>query len=183
MEDAAIKGEEAEIVLTDEEMLTLGYYKVTVILEIGNEVYSAPDENSEIIEVLPTGTELWVKPLENNWASIYTQEEMEKYIYLVDMAAMMTPEGAQELPIRSLSLTQNIPERGYFFFGEEVIITAELKDFLENDVYTVQWLYSDDDGETFTEIEDAHDLTYSYTMDVENRRYIHRIIITLLPKK
>ena len=181
-----VKLAEIDIQLTfEEKMLADGYYKVVVILEIGNEVYTAPDENSEIVETLPTGTELWIKPLENNWASIYSEDEEagERFVYLADMAAMLTPEGAPELPIRSLITTMNTPERGFFFDGEEVIITVELKDFLENDRYDVKWMYSPDERETFIDIEDAHDLTYSYIMNEENEEYIYRIVVTLLPKE
>ena len=172
--------------LTDEQMLEMGYYKVMVILEVGNEVYTEPDENSEIIEVLPTGTELWVIPEgEENWARIYSEDEEQpaRYINLVDMASLIKPENSPELPIRSIIVTNNTPERGYFFYGEEVVITAETQNFMDNDQYEISWMYSSDQGETFNEIEDAHDLAYRYVMEEANDGNIYKIVITLLPKE
>ena len=60
-------------------------------------------------------------------------------------------------------------------------LNAELSGFLETDRYTVQWQYSNDNGETFQDMEGATDLTYRFTIDKENAFYAWRLVLTLLP--
>ena len=66
--------------------------------------------------------------------------------------------------------------------GDKITMSAELINFLEDDQYIVTWEYSQDEGETFAEIEDANDLEYSFELDNETVKYLWKLKITLYPK-
>ena len=62
--------------------------------------------------------------------------------------------------------------------GQEVVLKAELEGFREDDVYTVQWQYSED-GVKFKNVKGATELTWSYTISEENFGYTWALVVTL----
>ena len=169
---------------SDEEMLAMGYIKVYVAIDIGANVYGSID-GDDIVDHLDADTELWVKLIEGaDRALIVDLEENNnaRYIYLVDIIATLKPEGMEDLPIRSIVILDNTPERGYYFYGEDVIMTIETQNFLEDDEYTIKWMFSMDNGETFEDAEGACEMTYSYTMEEDKVGCIWKAILTLIPK-
>ena len=183
-----VKLAEIEKQLTfEEQMLADGYIKVFVALDIGANIYadSAEYEGEEAIDHLETGTELWVKLIEGaNRAEIYNEdaEAAARYINLVDIIATLKPEDMEELPTRSISIDATIAQETFVYYGSWEEMTANLEGFMEDDVYTVQWQYSEDQGENFVDIEEANELLYGYYVNETNIHYIWRILITLQTK-
>ncbi len=171
--------------LTDEQMLEMGYIKVYVALKIGANVYanSFASEGEEPLDHLDVGTELWVKIIEGaERALIYEPDEeaSASYINLVDIIAILKPEGMEDLPTRSITVTSDLEEYPEIFYGMRETLTAELENFTEDDEYTIKWQYSTDRGETFIDIEGAEQLSYRYIIDESNSNNIWRILIQLV---
>ena len=169
---------------TDEEMLEMGYVKVYVAIDIGANVYNGLGENLEAADHLDVNTELWVRIIENaERAEIIDPVELEGlgYINLVDIIATMKPEGMENLPTRQIVIHDVFKEFGMnvIFIGTEVPYELELINFMEDDHYEVQWLYSTD-GEEFIEIPDANELTFTYVADAENTSYFWKAIVKLV---
>ena len=178
--------------LTDEQMLEMGYIKVYVAYEIGANVYATPiaakeNEEPEIpVDHLDANVELWVKLIEEaDRALIYDKDEEApaRYISLVDIIAILKPEGTDELPVRSIKATTSLEGVELVYYGTPVYLEATLENFLSDDAYTIQWKYSPDNGETYYDIEDANELQYEYIVDAENLEYCWKIVITLLPRE
>ena len=178
--------------LTDEQMLAMGYVKVYVAYEIGANVYATPtaakeDEEPDVpVDHLDANVELWVKLIEDaDRAQIYDKDEEApaRYISLVDIIAILKPEGMDELPVRSIKATTSLEGVELVYYGTPVHLEATLENFLSDDVYTIQWKYSQDNGETYYDIEDANELQYDYIVDAENLEYCWKIVITLLPRE
>ena len=66
--------------------------------------------------------------------------------------------------------------------GTEVILTADVSGHAP-DLYTVQWQYSNDNGQTVFDAEDGNALEYRYVITEENKDYIWRVKITFLPEE
>ena len=124
-----------------------------------------------------------VKLIDNaDRAQIYDETEEETlYINLVDIIATLKPEGMKDLPVRSVTLTSSLDDQEYVFVGTEAVLTADLENFTDEDVYSILWQYSED-GEEFIDIPDVDGLTYSYNVDADNFYNIWKITITLLSK-
>ncbi len=170
---------------SDEEMLEAGYIKVYVAIDIGANIYdsSVEYEGEEPADHLDLGTELWVKLIEGaDRAQIYNldEEAAVRYINLVDIIATLKPEGMEELPTRMLEIHSNLEEYGFqvIYIGTYVTMTTDLINFREDDVYDVQWKYSTD-GEEFTDIEGANELSYRYLTDEDNVKYIWKVQVIL----
>ncbi len=166
---------------TDEEMLAKGYVKVFVGIDIGANVYNSMDAE-EAIAHLDAGSEMWVKLIaEADRAEIYAEEENDPslYISLVDIIARLKPEGMEDLPTRELIGNTTIYDYDILYYGTDIIMTVELVNFKEDDVYSVGWQYSTD-GEEYFDIEDAHELTYEYMLDEENITYYWRASVVLM---
>ena len=169
---------------TDEEMLEMGYVKVYVAIDIGANIYNGLGEHEEAADHLDLNTELWVRIIENEErAQIIDPVELEGtgYINLVDIIAILKPEGMENLPTREIVLHDVFKEFGMdvIFVGTKVPYELELINFMEDDHYEVQWLYSID-GEEFIEIPDANELTFSYIADTENTSYFWKAIVKLV---
>ena len=147
---------------------------------------AGPEEESGVIEHLTTGTELWVKVIDDtNWAEIYSDSEEETlgYVNLVDMAALLLPENMAEFPIRTIQITNSLDEMPVMILGEEVELSAELINFETDDQYTIAWQYTPDHGETYGVVEGANETTYRYILGYDNLGYGYRIVVTLQPKE
>ena len=166
---------------SDEEMLAMGYIKVYVGIDIGANIY-ANLTDEEPIDHIDAGTELWVKLIDEvNRAQIFTLNENEtpKYINLVDIIAILKPDEIESLPTRSISVTSSLDGTDFAYYGSWETMDAALENFMEDDIYSIQWKYSDDNGETFNDIEGANSLTYGFITDEDNLKYIWRIAVTL----
>ena len=169
---------------TDEEMLEMGYVKVYVAIDIGANVYNGLGEQEDPADHLDMNTELWVRIVENaDRAQVIDPVELEGtgYVNLVDIIAIMKPEGMENLPTREIVIHDVFKEFGMnvIFIGTEVPYELELINFMEDDHYEVKWQYSTD-GEEFIDIPDANELTFTYIADEENQNYIWKAIVKLV---
>ena len=80
---------------------------------------------------------------------------------------------------RSVVLASSLDGVKYIEEGTEIVITATLEGFRDDDQYTVYWSYSSDGGKTYQIIEDAHDLEYRYLITIDNAHNIWQIVISL----
>ena len=85
----------------------------------------------------------------------------------------------EDLPTRELVIHSSDEEKDIIFVGDTVTFNAELVNFLEDDVYEVQWKYSAD-GEEFFDIEGANSLSLETIVSMENANYIWRITVVLV---
>ena len=173
---------------SDEEMIEAGYIKVFVAYDIGAKIYDDPiaakegEEEEEPVDHLDAGEELWVKLIEGaDRAQVFNLDEdaPAQYINLVDIIAVLKPEGMEELPTREIVIHSSLEGLEVVVAGTTVTYEAELINFLEDDNYLIQWKYSVD-GEEFIDIEDANELTYAYSITKENADYTWRISIILV---
>ena len=129
---------------------------------------------------------MWVKLVEGaNRALIFDldEEAPARYINLVDIIAILKPDGIESLPTRMVTVTSSIDGREKVYFGSGVEMKAAIENFSEDDNYSIQWKYSPDKGENFYDIEEENELVYSYVLDRDNINYIWRIVIMLHPKE
>ena len=190
----------------EEMLLQQGYNKVQILMKKGADVFSAMDENAEIVAHLDLGDELWIKPTNDRaWAEIYDADEGKEPAYILWDTVLITSQaekeeipaedaeveketdtqenteqGETEEPLRrSVILSSNLDGLKVIDEGTIITITATLNGFHEDDQYEINWAYSSDNGESFQIIEGANELTYSYPIDEENAHNIWRIIISL----
>ena len=166
---------------SDEEMLAMGYIKVFVGIDIGANVYGSVD-GEDIVEHLDADTELWVKLIKRAERALIfdlDEEAPARYIALVDIIATMKPEGMKELPTRELAIHSSADDLPFIFTGTTVTFDTELINFLDDDAYTVQWKYSED-GEEYTDIENANELSYEFVVDMENAAYFWKVSVILI---
>ena len=158
------------------------------------DVNTEPEESEEPEHntVLENGTILWMLPEDDTWGRIQTIPAEEGgtvitgYVRLADMALYL--EGAEEAEepeeekpaVRSIRLTSSLDGMKVVHPGQEVVLTAELEGFSEDDVYTVQWQASED-GKKFTDVEGADSLTWTYTISRENFGWTWALVLTLEP--
>ena len=166
--------------LTDADMLEMGYVKVVVAYDIGANVYdSVSSENA--VDHLDANTEMWVKIIDGaDRAQIFNEDENApaRFINLVDIIALLKPSGMQELPTRELVIHNPAEEMEVIYYGSTIRFDAELINFQEDDVYTVQWKYSLD-GEKYRNIKGANELSYEFVVDPENIEYFWKVSIVL----
>ena len=171
-------------ILSDEEMLATGYIKAVVATDIGANVYGSID-GDDIIGHLDAGTDLWVKMIEGaQRALIFDPDENApaQYINLVDIIALLKPEGMGELPSRELAIHSSADGLPFILTGSTVTFDTELINFRDDDVYTVQWKYSAD-GKAFTAIEGANELSYEFVVDMENAAYTWKVSVILISQE
>lgn len=92
------------------------------------------------------------------------------------------PEVPGEEPVAELDPDREIVIRAEYegeqlYFGDEVALCAELIGY-ENAVYTVQWETSED-GEDWTDVEDATELTYAFVLTEENWQNLWRLTVNV----
>ena len=175
-----------EKILTDKEMLELGYIKVYVGIDIGANIYTSLDPEEIAMEHLEAGTELWVKLIEGaERAAIYSGDEKEpvKYINLVDIIAILKPDTIEELPTRSISIKSNLEGYEIVYNGMLELFTIEMENFTPDDIIMIQWQCSKDNGQSFLDIEGANEEQYFYTVSEETGTCIWRAVITLMTEK
>ena len=165
----------------EEQMLADGYWRAQIALAEGTDLYN---ENAEVIAHLDPGTEIWVEISRySEWARVYSEEEQEQFVKCNALIITAKPEGAEELVIRSVTATSSLEGVEVVYYGTPVTLDATLEGFLEDDIYTVQWKYSPDDGETYYDVENANELQYVYVADAETLTYSWKIVITLYPNE
>ena len=88
----------------------------------------------------------------------------------VDLYAQWTKED-----VLSIRIDSDWPDGQKGYKGARITLTATLYGF-EDKTYTLQWQYSEDGGESWTDIEGANKITYTYTLDENTTRYKWRIL-------
>ena len=168
----------------EEQMLAAGYWKAQVASADGADIYNEMREEAEVVGHLDTGVEIWVKVYQDTgWAELYAEDEGPDQFVKTDTLVITLKPDEEESVIRSVNATSSLEGVELVYYGTPVTLEATLEGFLEDDVYTVQWMYSADNGETYNDIEGANELQYVYIVDEENLAYRWRIVITLLPKE
>ncbi len=181
------KAEEEKAALpTAEELLALGYYGSQVAMTGGADIFESTEEDAEPAAHLEPGTELWLRITgDEAWAEIYRTDEKARAQYIrwddVIIVLKPEPEGEEEeeepLPARSVEVTSTLWEMLSIPFGTEITMTGELINFREDDICTFQWQYRTQDSDTFTDIDGANELTYTYRINRENYYYIWRLTV------
>ena len=82
------------------------------------------------------------------------------------------------LPVRSIKTSTTAYGKKYIAFGTEITLEAELENFTNTDIYTIQWQYSKDGVEYF-DAQNADALSYTYIYSLENYNYLWRIAVTI----
>lgn len=180
---AGVETEKASEGLSDKAMLAKGYIKAFVAIDIGARIYATRDSMSAAGH-LKAGTEVWVKLIDGaDRAEIYNPDEtaFARYINLVDIIATLKPEGMEALPTRELVLTSSLDGQEQVYYGTEVTLNATLVNFQEDDIYSVEWMYTvPGTGSDHVVIEGADQLTFTYTLTEENARNTWTILVTLI---
>ena len=176
------EAEEEELLPDPEELLALGYYGTQIVMSEGADIFESMEEDAEPVDHLEAGTELWIRPTEDEaWAEIYRADEETpaRYIRWDDVIINQKPETdeEEELPARSVVVTSTLWGMLSIPFGTEITMTAELVNFQEDDICTYQWQYQPKGSDTFIDIEDANDLTYVYFINEENFYYTWRLTV------
>ena len=180
---AAAGTENASDMPSDQAMLAKGYIKAFVAIDIGARVYATRDSLSAAGH-LKAGTEVWVKLIDGaDRAEIYNPDEtaFARYINLVDIIATLKPEGMEALPTRELVLTSSLDGQEQVYYGTEVTLNAKLVNFREDDVYTVEWMYTvPGTASDHVVIEGEDQLTFTYTLTEENAKNTWTVLVTLI---
>ena len=176
------EAEEEELLPDPEELLALGYYGTQIVMSEGADIFESMEEDAEPVDHLEAGTELWIRPTEDEaWAEIYRADEETpaRYIRWDDVIINQKPETdeEEELPARSIVISSTISTMEYIPLGAEITMTAELINFREDDECVYQWQYQPKGSDTFIDIEDANDLTYVYFINEENFYYTWRLTV------
>ena len=82
------------------------------------------------------------------------------------------------LPARSIKTSTTAYGKEYIAFGTEITLEAELENFTDADIFTVQWQYSKD-GVEYLDAQNADTLSYTYVYSLENYNYLWRIAVTI----
>ena len=171
--------------LTDEEMLAMGYVKVVVCMNIGADIYDGIGKDAKVVDHYDVETDLWISLIDGCERALefnIDENADKRYINLVDLIAILKPETMESLPTRSVTVKSTIEDEEFVYYGSWEEMTATIDGFQDDDVYTIQWKFSADQGATFNIIEGANELKYGYIVTEENLKYIWRISITLEPK-
>ncbi len=188
-EEQAEEEKEAEEALDEELLLSLGYYKVQVALIDGADLFDIM-EDAEPINHLDSGEELWVKKTDSEvWAEIYYVDESHPIGYIAwdDLIIIQKPENEQEeeeeLPARYIEIKSTLSDYEFVSLGTEIIMTAEMYNFSEDDQCSFQWKYYDKSVEDYVDIVDATEQTYTYSVTMENIHYRWKLVVTVLNEK
>ncbi len=171
--------------LTDEDMLAMGYIKVFVGMDIGADVFESVSGNDPIGH-LEAATDLWIKLINgSDRAMIYNEDESAStsYIRLVDLIATLKPEDMEDLPTRRIELTSNLEGLEKVFYGMREDLTVKMEGFEENDQYSITWMTSFDNGETFETVTEANGTEFSYRINENNVHNIWKVIVLLTPNE
>lgn len=163
------------IVATAEPMQEIRFRTALVLRgdgENGLSVYDQP--NGECFTTVAKGRMVEVGKVENGWALI-RWDDMMGYVRS-ECIALYNGEAEGDEAIRSVVVSTNVDGAQHLQEGMVIILYATLTGF-ENDVYTMQWQYSPDGGETAVDIEGATGNTYAYRLTVDNFDYMYRVVI------
>ena len=166
--------------LSDEALLELGYVKVQVVYQNGADIYYSLEEEAEAVGHLNAAEVLWVIKTDNEeMAMIYNPDKNAKvqYIKWNDLLIIQKrKEDEEEYSARSIIVHSTLDDMGLIPFDAEIEMSAELINFLEDDIISCQWQYAEQDGE-FQDIENANSLNYSYVINDKNIYYQWKIVI------
>lgn len=177
----------------DETLLSLGYYKVQVVLQSGADIVNSI-ETEESTAHLSVGDEIWVKPTENElWAEIYMTDETISYIKWDVLLITMKPQTEEpekeeeaieeELPARGLVIHSTIENMRFISIGDQITMTAEMINFREDDCCSFQWQYFDQVLESYVDIEGANEQNYSYFINDDNLFYKWKLVVVVAAKE
>jgi hypothetical protein len=98
----------------------------------------------------------------------------------------MKPQGVEvidpnEEPVvevnRSVSVYSNSFDAGVIYVGDTVTLQFQTSGFLDTDTYSITWQESTDGGSTWSDVGSSD--TYSFSIDMTNKDYCWRVILTL----
>lgn len=179
--------QEAEELPDDETMLAMGFYKVQVASAEGTDLYGIMDGESEAVDHLESGAELWLRTTENEiWAELYraSEEIPPQYVMWDSVIIILKPaaeeeEEAEPLPARYIEVTSTLTGMEFIPLGQEITMTAELINFREEDLCTFQWLYCEPGSDTYISIEGANEPNYTYYINRQNIFFRWKIVVTV----
>ncbi len=103
-----------------------------------------------------------------------TYYDVNRYVHLtsnLNLYAQWVSVDSRELNVR---ITSDWPMGKMGYVGEKITLTAELFGF-DGLEYTLYWQYSTD-GENWTDVPDAHDITYTFILDEVTTNYHWRAV-------
>ena len=186
-------GRDITNVPSDEEMIALGYYKAQIVKQNGADVFATIGEEAEPVSNLSHGQEIWVKPTEDKaWAMIYMADNSELFI-MWDDVVILKQKGSEEDAEESIPLDaeENVPlarsievissenEMDFVAAYSQIHMHVVLHDFLDDDLVSFQWQYSDDNGLTWQDAKEGNESEYSYIITGSNWYYRWRVAVTL----
>ena len=172
--------------LTDEEMLAMGYKKVSIAYTTGTDIFGTMNYEEEPIGHFDFGEEIWVSTTDDlQWAKLYSANEDadERYVMWNEIIILLQEETeeaeeTEQLP-RSISIRNTLAEMGGANFGTTIEISAELINFQEDDQCTFYWYYSEDDGLTWNLAEGENEQVLRYVIDSNNWYYRWKVIVAI----
>lgn len=179
--------EETEVLPPDEELLALGYYGTQVVMSNGADIFDSLEEGAEPVGHLEAGEILWIRPAEKEgWAEIYRADETipATYIRWDDVLINQKPETEneeeeEELPARAINISINLAGMEFISLGTEVVMTAELINFREEDQFELQWMYFDPEKGEYIAADGANELVYSYQLTAMNFNCQWKLVVTI----
>lgn len=140
--------------------------------DAGLTILDAPD--GQCIATAGKGQMIWIATPENGWIQV-CWNGMVGFVRS-DCVALYNEEAAPEEKIRAIRIDTNLGGMKQVKEGTVVSLTATLTGF-EDDVYTLQWEYSPDGGNTAIAIAGANKRTYAYRLTAENFGYMYRLVV------
>ena len=186
-EETEEEEQETEELPDEETLLSQGYFKVQVVQSEGTDVFEDLGEDAEPVEHLEMGTELWVRPTEDDeWAAVLSSDDEmpERYIRWDDLIIIRKTEveeiEEEELPARYIEIDSTLSSCRFVSLGTEITMTARLYNFREEDACEYQWKYFDSASGDFVDIEGANEAVYTYHITEENIYYNWKLVVTIL---
>ncbi len=172
--------EEPEPVIPDEVMLEMGYIKVQIAMQNGADIFQEKSDEAEAIDHLDAGEIVWVKLTDDlKWASIYSEEDVSRYIKWDDTIIVLMGEiDFEESIARSVTVKSTLDGLTTVKFNTQITMEAELHDFKDEDICEFQWYYSTD-GKTYNLVEGANEAIYEYNLDKNNCFFAWRVAVTI----
>ena len=164
-----------------EEQAAGEYFDAIAVLREGEEflpLYKAAD-GAEVLCQIPAGENMLVRNAKDGWVeALYN--DVSGYVRSANVM-LVNPDEQEETgeeKLRSVKITSNIEGMDVIYEGMEIVMTAKLEGF-EEDEYFIQWQCSTDKGATFADVEGANGESYSFNVNAENFEYVWKLIVTL----
>ena len=186
--------EAAELVLSPEKQ------KVSIIAEEAGPIRLILDkapglavflekEKLEPVETDLTDKIVWELEAEKGKNEVFIQADAESTVNAKAIRFVPAPETQDTVetaepepaPVRRVKLVSTLDGLKEVEAGTEIVMTAELIGFTEDEIAAVTWQYRPAGENDFHDIPDAHGLTWSYEISAANIHYEWRILLTLKP--